>query len=129
MTWKTVQGERTLQGGEATLFAACLRAMIAIDKDGEEWRDADLDADDTSAGLNYNLPLIHGPFEDLTPAQKYTVMEEVATALLHDTMVAPELTAVNESAIYYVFMWLLRRFQEKNEDDFDEAVEVSSNTL
>lgn len=62
-------------------------------------------------GMNDNNPLVFGPFEDLTPAHKYTVMEEVAHALLYNTPVAPELTAVNESAIYYMYRWLSTQFQ------------------
>lgn len=80
----------------------------------------DFDRDDMGIGLNDNEPLIQGPFEDLTPAEKYTVMEEVAHALLHDTPVAPMRTAINESAIYYVFTWLLRQF----EDEPDLGAEV-----
>lgn len=95
MTWDTATGERTLEEAEATLFATCLSIMIADDEDRE--------------GMHDNEPLVDGPFEDLSPAQKYTVMEGVAKALLQHTAEIPKLTAVNESAIYYVFMWLKNR--------------------
>lgn len=80
----------------------------------------DFDMDSLHKGMNYNFPLVNGPFEDLTPAQKYTVMEEVAQALLLDTVPAPDRTAINESAIYYVYRWLLLQFA-----DVDDGAEVS----
>lgn len=102
MTWKTNNGKRILEGAEATVFASCLACMISEDVDDK--------------GMNSNMPLVDGPFERLTPAQKYTVMEEVAQALFHESSIIPQLSAINESSIYYVFMWLLRRFESPELD-------------
>ncbi|MEW5318763.1 MAG: hypothetical protein WDW38_009956 [Sanguina aurantia] len=72
----------------------------------------DFDMDMGNHGMNDNDPLVDAPFEALSPAMKYTVMEEVARALLDETQPAPKRTAVNESAIYYVFQWLLAQFED-----------------
>eukprot|EP00600_Ochromonadales_sp_CCMP1393_P008345 CAMPEP_0174976520 /NCGR_PEP_ID=MMETSP0004_2-20121128/13070_1 /TAXON_ID=420556 /ORGANISM="Ochromonas sp., Strain CCMP1393" /LENGTH=74 /DNA_ID=CAMNT_0016227543 /DNA_START=81 /DNA_END=302 /DNA_ORIENTATION=- len=54
--------------------------------------------------LNYGYPLIVGEFENLTTSQKFTVLHDVATALLKDTGdTCPSLNHVNEGAIYYVY--------------------------
>lgn len=112
MTWNTVTGERTLKGAEAGLFAACLSHMIEMDK--ELFDSADLDV-----GMAGGAYLTRGPFQALSPADKYYVMERVAHGLLLETPTTPELTAINEGAIYYVYMWLKEQF-----DDAEAGEEV-----
>lgn len=68
-------------------------------------------ADDSGEGLNFGIPLVRGPFQRLTGPQKYTVLEEVTTQLVTETPV-PVQTAINESAIYYVFRWLEQIFTD-----------------
>jgi hypothetical protein len=45
------------------------------------------------------------------PKQKFTVWEDVCTALFTPTPV-PVQTALNESAIYYVYAWLTQQFND-----------------
>lgn len=63
-----------------------------------------------------NIPVV-GPFGRLTNPQKLTVLLEVTKALITETAV-PELTAVNEGAIDYVFDYLRDAFMHK---DIQEA--------
>eukprot|EP00884_Botryococcus_braunii_P016107 jgi/Botrbrau1/317/Bobra.0022s0279.1 len=97
MTWKTQTGVRTLDQAEARVFSKAVLDMLEVYML------------DPREGLNYNVPLTEGPFENLTTAQKLTVLEEVAEALLTVTPV-PQLTAVKENAIEYVFQYLKQQF-------------------
>ncbi|KXZ43403.1 hypothetical protein GPECTOR_91g557 [Gonium pectorale] len=69
-------------------------------------------ANDSGEGLNFGIPLIVGAFERLSLPQKYTVLEQVTRALLQPTPACPSLTAVSESAIYYVYAWLQMEFDD-----------------
>jgi len=109
MTWNTPQGNRTLQGAEAVLFAICIPTMIDLYNDD----------DSKPKKLNYGCQLVQGAFEKLTTPQQFTVLEDVSTALLTDTPTCPTLNAVNESAVYYVYKWLEEQF-----DDVEIGVEV-----
>ena len=107
MTWKTVRGDRVLRGAEARLFAVAIPTIIDFKRDDEEGK------------LNFGCPLIVGPFERLSPKQQISVLEEVAIALLTETSACPELTAINERAVYYVFMWLKGQL-----DDFEQSIQT-----
>ncbi|KAG2449850.1 hypothetical protein HYH02_005373 [Chlamydomonas schloesseri] len=107
MTWKTSSGERVLLPKEANLFCSCIATAIDFADDGE------------SGLLNYGDPLIQAPFEQLGKNEKYAVLEDVTRALLLETPSCPKLTAINESAIYYVYRWLAEQF-----DDVDSGEEV-----
>ncbi len=61
-------------------------------------------------------PLISAPFERLKRNEKYAVLEEVTRALLSETPTCPKLTAINESAIYYVYRWLAEQFDDVSGD-------------
>jgi hypothetical protein len=96
MTWKTSSGERVLQGAEANLFASAIAMMI------------DMMRDNMSYGGDRVLQpfsLIRGPFQHLSTNQQLSVLYQVASALLTKTKV-PELTAINESAVYYVYKFV-----------------------
>lgn len=110
MTWNTSQGKRVLGPVEGRLFADCLGTMMDMAEDG---------IDAGSRKLNFGLPLVVGPFQRLTEPQKYAVLEDVTTALLTPTPSVPRLSAVNESAIYYVFRWLYQQF-----DDLEAGEEI-----
>jgi hypothetical protein len=97
MTWRTSCGTRVLDPKEATLFCEALGVMLELYRQSPR------------EGLNYGYPLTEGPFERLTSAQKLTVLEEVAEALLTETPVPP-LRAVTEQAIYYVFCYIHLQF-------------------
>lgn len=65
-----------------------------------------------------------GPFERLTDPQKYSVLEAATIALTQPTDTCPELTALNESAIYYVYAWLKQQFSDDVEIGEDAWGEV-----
>lgn len=110
MTWSTVNGDRILYEEEGNLFAACIETMIEVGAiEGE---------------LDGNEPDIVGPFADLSPARKYTVLESVTEALLEETEETPELTEINEGAIRYVFEWLKSRIESDLERDTVSRTEI-----
>ncbi|KXZ43519.1 hypothetical protein GPECTOR_88g462 [Gonium pectorale] len=108
MTWKTPRGDRILRGCEAKLYASALATMM------------DFETYSGGEGLNWGEPLAEGPFERLTLAQQYTVLEEVSYALLKPTPSCLFLTAIRENAVFYVYAWLQGQFA----DDCESAEEV-----
>ena len=63
-------------------------------------------------------------FDPLNDGQKCTIWEAVCHALFYDTPKAPELSAVNESAIYYVF-----KYAQEMTDDMECFREVWAEQL
>mmetsp|Transcript_3566 Transcript_3566/g.5565 ORF Transcript_3566/g.5565 Transcript_3566/m.5565 type:complete len:302 (+) Transcript_3566:88-993(+) len=111
MTWYTSAGQRFLIGAEAALFSRLILTMIDLFDD---------DHFEKNPELNYGYPLIEGEFENLTTLRKFTVLHDVAIALLTDTGdTYPSLNHINEGAIYYVYRWAIERF-----DDFEGGVDV-----
>ncbi len=83
--WHTSKGDRILHGAEARLFKAALTGLVEYTTEPDEW----------SCGIVL--------FDELTFSQRLAVLEGIATALLTEAQVMPELTAVNEAAIAAVF--------------------------
>ncbi|KAJ3279189.1 hypothetical protein HK104_001684, partial [Borealophlyctis nickersoniae] len=101
---------------EAKLWCSVIATMIDFHRMSTEFGHDE--------GLNYGEPIIQGPFERLSTAEKYTVLEQVTKALIEPTPMPPKQTAVNESAIYYVFGWLRQEFYDVDggEDVWGELV-------
>jgi hypothetical protein len=114
MPWHTCEGgDRILQGAEARLFANAIAFMI-----DEYDLDSFLDRS-SEKNLNFGYKLIDGRFELLTASQKFAVLEEVAVSLLTNrSSFIPQQDEYNEGAIYYVFMYILKQF-----DDLDIGIE------
>ncbi len=83
--WWTPDGERILQGAEATLFREALGTLV------------DMIRDDDEGMWQFDAP----PFDDLQPNQKLTVLAQIGTALLREDQ--PKLTAVLEAAVEAVY--------------------------
>ena len=98
MTWKTSRGERVLRGAEAKLVAMAISTIVDFHR-GEE-------------GLCFGRKIIQAKFEELTEAEQFTVLEDIAIGLLTETSSVPQHTHINEGAIYYVFRWLAAMFND-----------------
>lgn len=90
MTWHTELGDRCLTGPEATLFRRIVGYMH--DSIGGE-----LEGD--TEKTEYGVPL----FDELTPAQKLALLEQVLRQLLEPTEAPPKLNAMNEGAIAAIY--------------------------
>jgi hypothetical protein len=91
--WNTPAGERVLAGRERSLFiqaAASLAEHILADQD-----------EDPVASVIAQTDV--GPFHRLEPAVRVVLLAEVVRALVDPAVAAPDLTAVNEAAVYAVF--------------------------
>ena len=71
MTWKTSRGERVLRGAEAKLVAKAISTIVDFHR-GEE-------------GLCFGRKIIRAKFEELTEAEQFTVLEDIAIGLLAET--------------------------------------------
>ncbi|KAJ3295000.1 hypothetical protein HK104_003111 [Borealophlyctis nickersoniae] len=119
MTWKTVKSDRVLSPPEAKLWCSCIATMIDSHRDTVDLWSDEPGFKDKDDGLSFGNPIIKGPFERLSTPEQYTVLEQVTKALIQPTPTPPELTAINESAIYYVYRWLFLQFEQ---DEFGEEV-------
>jgi hypothetical protein len=83
---------RVLRGAEAEVFRQALGTLADIIRALGDWDDASTD----------------GPtsFDRLTSLQKLALLADVAEALLLESVLAPELTAINEAAVAAVFNYL-----------------------
>ena len=81
-----------------TSFAPASSLLIDLDKD-------------SGIGLNFGIPVVQGPFQNLTDPQKYTVLIDVTRQLLTETPVSDQ-TAISEGAVYYVYCWLKQQFSD-----------------
>ena len=85
--WLTPNGERILQGAEATLFREALATLV------------DMVRDDDEGMWQFNAP----PFDDLQPNQKLAVLAQIGTALLREDEPMPRLAAVLEAAVGAIY--------------------------
>ena len=85
--WLTPDGERTLQGAEATLFREGLGTLV------------DRVGDDTEGFWHCGIE----PFDNLHGNQKLAVLAQVGRALLRESEPIPKLTVVTEAAVGAVF--------------------------
>ena len=86
--WWTPEGERVLQGAEASLFKEALGVLtdyVRDDSDGTLWQ----------FGIE--------PFDKLRQGQKLTLMAQAGAALLHSSTPAPKLTAGLEATVAAVY--------------------------
>ncbi len=88
--WWTSNGERVLEGAEASLFRECLARLV---DDLFTLRDEDF-----AVGVTV--------FDRLTRAQKVAMLAVVGEALLRRDIPMPELTAVSEATVAAVFAYL-----------------------
>jgi len=88
--WRTQDGERTLVGAEARLFAECLWDLIS---------EGNLDEQE-----DYELGI--AVFDSLSYPQQIAVLHEVGCALLKLEVPSPRLTAVSEGGVAAVFRHL-----------------------
>lgn len=106
MTWHTPLGVRVLAGPEADLFRDALMTITDWIVD---------DVDQVEALHEFGLPA----FDSATARGKLAVLAEVGHALLFETDVCPELTAVNESAIGAIFVALEQSVEHEIDIEFD----------
>lgn len=106
MTWHTPRGVRVLAGPEADLFRDALMTL-------KDWIVDDVDQ--VEALHEFGLPA----FDSATARGKLAVLAEVGHALLFETDVCPELTAVNESAIGAIFVALEQSVEHEIDIEFD----------
>lgn len=102
MTWHTsCGGERVLLGAEARLFAIGIPTI------------SDYYCDDIGRVPNATLGEVSflAKFTELNPDQQFTVLLEVATALLTETDECPNFNHINEGAIAYVYGFLKMQFE------------------
>ncbi len=122
MTWNTPRGERVLEGSEAKLFAKGLLKLVDIDV---ALTDEDYGDEEYGEVLSEGN-LAPGPFHRLAPHQKWRVMEEVAVHLLTPTPEPLPLDAIHENAVYYVYQWILHKFEDEDdvyaEEDWGDLV-------
>ncbi len=90
--WWTSDGERILEGAEATLFQEALGVLVDYvrqDEEGTIWQ--------------FGVP----PFDTLQYGQKLAVLAQVGTGLLRKNEPSPKLTAVLEGAVavLYALVW------------------------
>jgi hypothetical protein len=90
--WNTPAGERVLAGRERSLFiqaAASLAGHILAEIEDPE----------------ASVPILTevDPFDSLEPPVRIVLLAEVVRALVDPDVAAPDLTAVNEAAVYAVF--------------------------
>ena len=85
--WWTQDGARVLQGAEAKLFREALGTIVDMVRDDDEgiWQ--------------FDAP----PFDILRPNQKLAVLAQVGTALLHENVPMPRLTAVLEAGVGAIY--------------------------
>ena len=88
--WWTSNGERVLDGAEASLFRECLARLV---DDLYTLRDEDF-----AVGVTV--------FDRLTRTQKMAMLAVVGGALLRRDIPMPELTAVSEATVAAVFAYL-----------------------
>lgn len=86
--WNTSEGDRILQGHESALFKAGVLALVERVKE-----EAEFEAE----------PYCIVVFDELTWSQRLAVLETITTHLLTNSLPAPKLSAVNESAVAMVF--------------------------
>lgn len=105
MTWWTCCGLRYLRDAEAKLFAYALLQIVNEHDDDDD----------------YMVQYTHGQFDRLsTNNEKFQVLEVVAFYLLRNTGERNlRLSALVESAVFYVFSWYLQEFK----DNFENSVE------
>lgn len=89
MTWRTSQGVRTLNGAEAALVRDALEDVADNVEDELSGEDA------WEFGVRQ--------FDQQEPLVKLALLAEVGSALLRDTEVVPELTAINEATVAVLF--------------------------
>ena len=92
MTWEASEGDRSLTGCEAELVREALAVMV--DRVSEN-----LDYRDVHPRWDFGVAL----FDELTPTEQVSVIQQVAAHLLTRTPQTLELTAVNEAAAYAIF--------------------------
>jgi hypothetical protein len=113
MTWNTSAGERTLGPKEGRLFAEAIGFALDMAKEQE-------------FPIGCYRPNSATPFATLSDVEKITVWEDVMGALLFPVgrplregrpdrghpQRSPKLTALNESAIHWVYQYLAAQFEE-----------------
>ncbi len=118
MTWNTSCGARVLMGDEARLFAIAIPAIID-EYNQDVWFDAMLlghasgaeakedikedimgDENNDNRLRRFGGTLIDYMFEELSPAEQFTVLEDVAIGLLTATPSVPELTHHHDPGYY-----------------------------
>ena len=103
MTWDTSVGKRILKTYEAKLFASTITFLIERNQHssviayGNNFSYADIDIQFYGA---------YGEFGKLRADAKFSVLEEIAFALLKPSAKCPQLTHINESAIHFVFSFM-----------------------
>ena len=105
MTWKTSSGikiktpsgdrGRILLGNEAILFTFAITCII-----------------NSYSAQNDFEKKINVPFKFLSEPQKFTLLEDVANGFLVESNSCPELYALNESAIYFIYQWIIEDFKQ-----------------
>lgn len=110
MTWNTSSGERILKGKEALLFAFAIKHIIDLSSKHKDIL--------TDVGKKFR-----GRFSKLTKRQQFTVLEDIARCLLIESSSCVELTALNESAVYFIYYWIIRGFT----DDVHLGIELWGN--
>ena len=105
MTWSTQEGIRVLSDAERKLIAAAIGSAIDMMADAEQHIEP-------RGKLMLGDHLVHGPFEHLEPPEQYAVLHEVCLYLFEQTDDVPTQTAVNESAIYWIFRYIKYQIEE-----------------
>ena len=99
MTWNTSKGFRELTAKEQELFCLVISDALIQQVQEVDVRGGKLDP------VSDMEPMVSVPFDGLSTPQKCAVLLEMCRALFEKTGEIPELTAVNESAVYWVFAW------------------------
>jgi hypothetical protein len=75
-------------------------------------------------GINGGAQLIIRYFEKLNTLQKFSVLEEVAVGLLTETSEVTPKSCLHESAISFVYCWLIQEFCDvvSGEEDWGQKV-------
>ncbi len=90
MTWRTEIGERTLAGAEAALIRMKLHHVVTIIDEVLEGH---------LKGWQFGVRL----FDSLNSRSQLALLAEVGAGLLRETVVCPELNALNEATIAVLF--------------------------
>ena len=110
--WHTSAGDRVLEGSEARIFKAALTRVVEDIK--EEAFEPDL-----FDQWEYGIPR----FDELTWSQRLQVLEQIASHLLMPSDEAPELNAINESAIAVVYERMRHEIDFEIDSEQDEPTE------
>ncbi|MDB5299621.1 MAG: hypothetical protein JWO87_1284 [Phycisphaerales bacterium] len=102
--WRTPDGDRVLKGAERNLFKQGMSVLVSRIDDDDDWL----------VGVKV--------FDQLSKAEKFAILEHVASALLIEGIAAPRLTAVAEGAIAAIYAQLMSNvdFEIDSGDECDD---------